>query len=175
MTVVSLPSCLCVCIAFVLPLAACTAARISRQSVALSARHSGPQKSRPQLEASTLYTPHSPLFPLSLSPLGTRHSHGTLRGWSILPLARHLQICAPCTLTRTHIHSECTHAAHTKTIQTMPMGSDCTTMPQEKARAKSNNKKDRDKQKVQKVKSEQSVLNNYWTGETDTEWISELV
>lgn len=88
-------------------------ARISRQSVALSARHSGPQKSRPQLAASTLCTPHCPLF--GLSPLGTRHSHGTLRGWSILPLARHLQICAPCTLTltptRTHIHSKCTHSS----------------------------------------------------------------
>lgn len=109
-TVVSLPSCLCVCIAFVLPLTACTEARISRQSVALSARHSGPQKSRPQLEASTLYTLLSSLSLSLHSALGTRHSHGTLRGWSILPLARHLQICAPCTLTRTHIHSECTHS-----------------------------------------------------------------
>lgn len=74
---------------------------------------------------SPLATLHAPLSVLH-SALATRLSHGTLRGWSILPLARHLQICA-----LTHSHSECTHELLTqKTIQTMRLiWSECTTKP----------------------------------------------
>lgn len=75
LAVILLPSCLCVCIAFVLLFNCQHCARISRQSVALSARQkdSGPQKSRPQLEASPLSTRHSPRSTLR-SPLSTCHS-----------------------------------------------------------------------------------------------------
>lgn len=156
--VILLPSCLCVCIAFVLPLAACTA-HVSVDKVS--------HPTGRQWATKVLYTLHS--------PLGTRHSHGTLRGWSILPLARHLQICA---LTHSHTRtvSVLTSCSHRKPYkQYVPLSappsdiwSDCTTKQQEKAkkrqskrksqRAKAKTNKDRDKRKVQKVKSEQSKV-----------------
>lgn len=98
----------CFCFAF----SCLHCARISRQSVAPD-RQPGRQTGRQTVGD------ESPLH----SPLSTWHSHGTLRGWSILPLARHLQICA---LTHSHTRtvSVLTSCSHRKAYkQYVPLSS----------------------------------------------------